>query len=111
IIALSDKTPGGTWTSSNTFTATVDAFGDVTGVAAGPVLISYTAGLCADTHLVMVDPLPAPISDNQNVCIGQTTLLTDLGSGTWSSTLPGIGSVDVTSGVVQGITAGTTTIV
>lgn len=41
-ITLTDMAPGGTWTSSSTAIATVDASGNVYGVAAGIVTISYT---------------------------------------------------------------------
>jgi uncharacterized protein YjdB len=41
-ISLSDAAPGGTWSSSNTDIATVDAGGVVSPVSAGTVTISYT---------------------------------------------------------------------
>jgi uncharacterized protein YjdB len=108
VIALSDTRLGGIWSSSNA-NATVLS-GIVTGVAVGPVYISYTLGGCAVTHLVNVNPLPAAITGNPNVCIGQTTALSDAGFGTWLSTLPGNASVGLTSGIVTGILAGTTII-
>ena len=43
---LFDSTPSGAWSSSNTAIATVDTSGNVTGVASGSVVISYTV---ADT--------------------------------------------------------------
>ncbi len=42
IIHLSNTTAGGVWSSSNTATATVSTSGNVTGVSAGIVFISYT---------------------------------------------------------------------
>ncbi len=42
VITLSDLTTGGSWTSSDVSFATVGSSGDVTGVAAGTVTISYT---------------------------------------------------------------------
>jgi len=41
-LALSNSYPGGTWSSANTATATVNSNGIVTGVAAGTVNILYT---------------------------------------------------------------------
>jgi hypothetical protein len=58
-ITLSDATAGGTWSSSNTTIASVSATGDVTGLAAGTAVITYTvtslAGCPSDTtYLVTV---------------------------------------------------------
>jgi len=54
-ITLSDATPGGTWSSSNTGIATVDAGGNVTGVSGGVVVITYTLpGGCYVTYKVEV---------------------------------------------------------
>lgn len=41
-VALTDGTPGGIWSSSDTTIATVDSAGVITGIAAGSVSISYT---------------------------------------------------------------------
>ncbi len=62
--ALTDLTPGGTWSSSNTTLATVGvATGIVTGVSSGLVLISYTLPTsCAAFMRVEVNPLPATAS-------------------------------------------------
>ncbi len=109
---LNDATTGGSYTSSNTAIATVvSATGVVTGVSAGTVTITYTlpAG-CFVTQTVTVYPTPAVITGNPTVCLGLTTALADgTSGGTWTSSLPAVGSIS-TTGVVSGITPGTTVI-
>jgi hypothetical protein len=52
---LTSLIPGGTWSSSNTGRAIVDAYGNVTGVTLGSVIITYTAPSgCIDTMLMKV---------------------------------------------------------
>ena len=110
--SLSDATPGGTWSSSNTSVATIDAFGVVTGVTGGTSIITYTLGTgCIITAIVTVNPLPSAISGNPNICIGTTVCYTDAtAGGTWASSNPAVGSIDIITGCVAGLTLGTTTI-
>jgi trimeric autotransporter adhesin len=109
---LSNATPGGVWSSSNTTVATVVAgTGVVTGVAGGTAHISYalTTG-CYKTKLVTVNSLPNNINGTAILCSGNTTALTNATSGgTWSSSTPAIATIG-TSGIVSGVSAGTSTI-
>ena len=113
--ALTDATAGGAWSSSAGGIATVGTGGIVTGQ---PVLTTSTATItytlpttCIATAVVTVNPLPATITGTLSVCVGLTTTLSDATTpGTWSSSLPSLGSVDVASGVVTGIAPGTTVI-
>lgn len=59
--SLSDATPSGVWTSSNTAVATVNASGVVTGVAAGTTVIKYTvtSGGCSNFASTAVNVLAA----------------------------------------------------
>ncbi len=115
--ALTDATPGGTWSSITPGVATVGATGIVTGISAGTSMISYAVVnscgiLTAATKIVTVNALTSAgtISGTATVCSGSTTALTDLaGIGTWSSSAPGIASVGAT-GIVTGVAAGTATI-
>jgi len=109
--SLSDVTPGGTWSSSNTSVATVGSTGIVTGGNSGTAIITYTLSTgCYVNTVVTVDALPIPISGVSNVCVGSTITLSDVGgAGTWSSSNTSVATIG-TGGVVTGITAGTTTI-
>lgn len=115
VITLSDLTAGGTWSASNA-NATVDASGNVTGVTAGTVDISYTVtascGSASTFKTITVDPLPVPgtISGSANVCLsGTTTLSASSPGGTWSSASTSTATVSGL-GVVTGMTVGSTTI-
>jgi uncharacterized protein YjdB len=104
---------GGTWISGSTGVATIGTAGVVTGVATsgGTSIITYTLPVtgCTTTTVVTVDAAPGTIGGTMSVCPGATTTLTDAGGGTWSSSLPAIGSIDA-SGIVSGLSPGTTTI-
>ncbi len=110
---LSDATGSGTWSSSNVSAATVGPLtGLVTGISPGTSVISYvlSAG-CIATAIVTVNSLPAPIAGARVVCAGLTTMLSDVfAGGTWTSSNLSVGTVDVVTGSVRGISAGTATI-
>ncbi len=106
--ALTDATPGGTWSSSFPGAATVDPpSGVVTGLAAGTLVITYAQPTgCFVTSIVTVYPIPAAITGSLSTCVGSSTSLTDAAPlGVWSSSNPAIGSVS-TTGVVTGVSLG-----
>ncbi len=108
---LTDIVTGGTWASGNTGVATVTGTGVVTGVSAGTAAISYTASVgCYTVQVVTVNPLPGVINGTRSVCVGLTTTLTDGSTGTWSSGSPGVATVVSGTGVVTGVSAGTSNI-
>ena len=112
-IALSDATAGGTWSSSSTYTATVGtATGVVTGVHAGAVAIYYILGTgCGVEKTVTVYATPAPISGSSTLCVGTTITLSDTTSGgTWMSVYTAYATVGSTTGIVTGVSVGSTTI-
>jgi uncharacterized protein YjdB len=87
---LSDVTPSGTWSSSNTAVATVSAAGVVNGVAAGTAIISYgvtnpSGCVSSATATVTINTLPsATISPTGtvNICTGATlTMSATTGTG------------------------------
>lgn len=71
---LSDATPGGTWSSSNTLIATVSSSGAVTGVAAGTSVITYSATAGYATLTVTVNDLPNAyaVTGGGSYCAGDT---------------------------------------
>ena len=117
MITLTDAVPGGTWSSTDPGIADVDAAGVVTGVASGSIEISYTVstfscGSASVSHLVTTIP-PADagaITGADSVCVnGTVALLNGAAGGTWSSSDPGIATVDA-SGIVSGVATGLATI-
>ncbi len=110
---LSDATAGGSWSSSNTAVASIDAStGIVYGITAGTATMTYTLPTgCYRTLGITVYPLPSVITGPSVVCVGATITLSDsLSGGLWSTASAGIASVSATSGVVTGVAAGTVTI-
>ncbi len=115
-ITLADATPGGVWSSSSTGIATVGVTGIVTGVAAGTTTISYSVtnscGTATATTPITANTLPVAgtITGASSVCEGATITLTDATpGGVWSSGSTAIATVGGT-GLVTGISAGSTTI-
>jgi len=110
---LIDSSFIGTWSSGNTSIATIgSATGIVTGGSGfGIVTITYTLPTgCIITNNVTVDPLPYTILGPDSVCAGLTTTLTDF-NGVWSSNDPFVATIDSSSGLVTGISPGTSTII
>ncbi len=108
VTVLSNAVSGGTWSSSNPAVATVTG-GLVLGITPGTTVISYTLGTgCPRLLTVTVFGLPPAIAGSPNVCVGQTTLLTNPAiGGTWTSGATGIATIGLTSGIVSGLTVGT----
>lgn len=107
-MTLTNPNPGGTWSSSNPSVATIgSSSGLVTGVTVGVTTITYSfGGGCFSTASLTVNPLPAPITGPNTVCVGfGITLSSASPGGTWSSS----GAVAVVSpgtGVVTGWATG-----
>ena len=112
-ITLTDPTPGGTWSSGSTSVATVgSSTGIVTAVSVGTATITYS-GPCGlpVTQSITVNPVPGSISGAGTVCVGSSLSLTNAaGSGTWTSASPSVATVDPATGVVTGLSAGTSII-
>jgi hypothetical protein len=110
---LSDATTGGTWSSSNTGIATIDGSGVVTAVAAGTTTISYTNGGGSATQVVTVNSLPtvSAITGNTTLSTAITTQLSNTTTGgTWTSSTLAVGTVNSSTGLVTGLTVGTSSI-
>ena len=113
-ITLTDAIAGGTWSASNA-NATVSG-GVVTGLTAGSVIISYavggSCGTAYATKLITVNNSFIPVIGGvSSICAGTTTSLSDaITGGVWNSSNGGIATVNATTGVVSGVSAGTATI-
>lgn len=109
-ISLANTTSGGTWSSSNTSSATVIS-GVVSGVSTGTPTIFYTMpGGCSSTMPITVNLMPAAISGITSVCGSLTTTLANsVSGGTWTTSSAGIAHVGST-GIVTGGSAGMATI-
>ncbi len=106
---LSHPTSGGTWTSSIPGVAVVGASnGIVYGVNNGNSTITYSLGAgCEVTTVFTVNPLPAPIGGTASVCVGATSILTDITpGGTWRCDSVSIATIDASSGTLTGVSGG-----
>jgi uncharacterized protein YjdB len=97
--ALTNTTPGGSWTSSNPTVGTIDAAtGIFTGLVPGNTVVSYiiTATGCQVFVIMTVNPIPDPINGVTELCNGSSGILwtTSTGGG-WGSS----------SGFVTSVTA------
>ncbi len=112
---LGETVPGGVWTSSNIFVATIAASGTdgiVTGVAPGTVTITYSIGSCHVTYAMTVIPSPTPIlkkcaSDicegNSKAVLGDPTYLTGY-IVSWSCSPPSGTVITLSSPSAAGVT-------
>ena len=109
---LTDATPGGTWSSSNTAVATIGlTTGIVNGISTGTSTITYTVSGAYVTSVISVISTTPPISGSTSICVGASTSLTNAaGGGTWTSSVPAKATIDLLSGYVTGVAAGTTII-
>ncbi|GAA4467695.1 hypothetical protein GCM10023093_24000 [Nemorincola caseinilytica] len=104
---LASITPDGTWESSSTVKADVDANGVVSGMESGNAMITYTLPTgCITTATVTVNPSPGMLTGDAAVCALNTTVLGNMvAGGTWTGGAAGIASISAT-GTVTAIAAG-----
>ena len=109
--ALTNTSLYGTWSSSNTGVATIDATGTASGVANGSATITYSTGCGSNaTKSESVITTPAVITGTTGICQAATSTLHDAtGSGSWSSSNTSVATVNG-SGVLGGVAQGTATI-
>ena len=110
--SFSDASAGGIWSieGADTAVASVSSAGVVSGISAGTATLSYNVGLTYATAVLTVNSLPTAITGNTVLCPGATIALSDTtAGGTWSSGSNAIAAISST-GVVSGLSAGTTLI-
>ena len=113
---LSSSPAGGTWSSLNSATASVNAAGLVTGVASGTTTIRYTlsAGSCQRDFEITVNPIPsislASGSATQSVCLNApiTSIVYTITDATettisWTPSMPTGITFDGSSHTISGI--------
>ncbi|MBX2906609.1 MAG: Ig-like domain-containing protein [Taibaiella sp.] len=105
---LTNTLSGGTWASSNTSIATIGTGGDVTGVTAGLVTITYSLSTgCSATRAMTVNQTPSVPTGTTSVCKDLTTTLSASPAlGTWASSNSSVATVAAGTGVVTGVNAG-----
>ncbi len=114
---LTHPLTGGTWTSSDATIATVGfSSGILAGVnpSGGTATITYsplTSG-CFITATATVLPTPAiSVAGSSSICVGATaTVSTSMSGSTWTSSNASVATVSTLSGLVTGISGGTTSI-
>ena len=109
---LYNATTGGIWSSGNALRATVNTTtGVVNGVSVGTVNITYRVGTCYSITLVTVNSNATAITGTTSLCVGTTTALSyAVSGGTWSSSNTAKATIDMSTGVVTGISTGTSVI-
>lgn len=113
VITLGNTTTGGTWLSQNVTLASVDGGGNVTGISAGSLVISYVTGAgCFSIRAITVNALPAVLSGTGAVCTGASMLVSSSPSGgVWSADNANVSiSFSGTTCTVNGVVAGTSTL-
>ncbi len=111
---FSSDTVTGIWSSSTPSVASVgSSSGVVSAFVSGTATISYThsATGCVTTRVVNIADNPLPITGATGVCIGSTTTLSSATpSGVWVSASTPIATVNSATGLVSGLSGGTTRI-
>ena len=117
-VLISTITPGGTWSSSDSTIATINAGGYIIGVSSGTVILTYSVTNSfgctgsASNYFSVIPTVPLqPITGVMGVCSGDSTQLSHIiPGGTWESSDPSTAAVDPVTGLVTGYATGTVTI-
>jgi parallel beta-helix repeat protein len=114
---LTASIAGGVWSSGNTAVASINNNGLVTGLSGGNTSITYTTnhGCTLSANAVITinaaPAVPAPITGNTTLCAGATTTLSSTTTGgVWQSEQTAIATVNRSTGLVTGVSAGTAVI-
>jgi trimeric autotransporter adhesin len=122
---VDDLASGVTWSSSTTSTATIDGSGLASTAGAGQTTLTATVGSFSDTTTLTVVPanlISISVSPNPStIAVGTTQPFTAVGtfddgstqlltSVTWTSSQPGVATVDTAIGVAAAVGAGTSSV-
>ncbi|WP_133162656.1 Ig-like domain-containing protein [Flavipsychrobacter stenotrophus] len=110
VTTMSNGTGGGTWSSTNTFAASINSSTGVvtSGASSGTTTISYVIGSCGVASALNIsNNTPGSITGTTTLCVGgNTTLACSPLGGTWSSSNTALATIN-SSGVVTGVSTGT----
>ena len=111
-VSLTATPTGGTWSSTSSSVTVIGSSGVVTGASAGVAVVTYTVGTgCFTTTTITVNALPGAITGALSVCQGfNTNLSSTPTTGTWSSSATAFATVGSGTGIVNGVSPGTSTI-
>jgi len=110
VATVADTSEFGSWSSSGSALSVNPSTGNVSALAAGTSVISYSLPTgCLSVFPFTVDPLPGTIAGASSVCAGAAAPASDPSTGgTWSDAgYAAIAGIGPTTGIVTGITAGT----
>jgi uncharacterized protein YjdB len=103
---------GGVWASLDVTIATVDNNGLVSGVGAGIVQLVFTetvTGCLSDTlEITVIGATPVTDPADSELCIGETTTVTPITGGTWTSSDTDVATITNT-GVITAVGSGSAT--
>ena len=113
---LTNSTIGGVWLSTNPAIASISNGGSVKGISIGVDSIRYivtNSNGCSDStslsFTIKVQPIVAPITGSNTVCVGKNISLSETTTGgVWSSDFNTIATI--INGMVTGVFAGTDTV-
>lgn len=107
---LTSATTGGTWAIAPTSVATIGTSGDITPVAPGTAIVTYTAICGFVTATVTVNSAPGTITGNAPMCVGSSISLSNpVPGGTWGVSPSTVATIS-TAGVATGTLSGTATV-
>ncbi|MCD6010653.1 MAG: surface protein [Flavipsychrobacter sp.] len=110
-ITLTNPSGGGTWSTASSAASVGASSGIVSGLAGGTALISYTLSTtgCSATKTVTINSLPVIVGPSA-LCASATITQSSTPGGIWTSSTPSVATIGSASGVVGGVTTGTTVI-
>lgn len=106
-IAVTNATPGGTWSCTPASVATISSGGIVTGVTTGTATITYNTACGSVYAVVTVNGATTAITGNAPICVGDSRSLTGSpAGGTWSVAPAPLATI-TPSGLITGMSPGT----